>query len=137
MSLNLLFRNSLLAKCNGCKFRVFSLQSNIAQVNCISILLQDEQIVKNYLDFLKWEVFNKTRNNFPPARPVKLNLDSVKRSNIYQILKRFPKGGNMHLHHSTYSLCIELSILRGGSRYFHKFFFYSDFKTILLKNTEA
>ncbi|CAC5402467.1 CECR1 [Mytilus coruscus] len=61
---------------------------------------ENEQIVYSYLEYLKWEEFSRTRDDFPPARPVKLHIADIKQSKIYKLLKKFPKGGNMHLHHN-------------------------------------
>ncbi|XP_062566443.1 adenosine deaminase 2-like [Saccostrea cucullata] len=61
---------------------------------------ENEQIAQNYLEYLKWVEFVKTKDNFPPSRPMKNNLADVKASSIYRLLKKFPKGGNMHLHHN-------------------------------------
>eukprot|EP00105_Crassostrea_gigas_P041291 XP_019925439.1 PREDICTED: uncharacterized protein LOC105334635 [Crassostrea gigas] len=61
---------------------------------------EDEQIVQNYLEYLKWMEFQKTKDDFYPARPIKLHLSDIKASEIYRVLKKFPKGGNLHLHHN-------------------------------------
>lgn len=57
-----------------------------------------ETIVDNYLEYLKWAEFNTTKDAFPPSRPIELVLDQIKASKVYKILKKFPKGGNLHLH---------------------------------------
>ena len=67
-------------------------------------LFQDEVIVDNYMDYLKWEEFEETRENFPPARPIQDVMTQIKGSEVYRVLKQFPKGGNMHLHMSM--LCV-------------------------------
>lgn len=72
-------------------------------------MLQNETIVDNYLEYLKWEEFQATRDAFPPARPIQDVLQQIKVSKVYEVLKKFPKGGNMHLHQSKY-----LSILLGS-----------------------
>lgn len=64
------------------------------------VLSEDEKIVGNYLEFLKWKEFEATRDNFLPSRPIKRVLPSIKKSNMYKVLKKLPKGGNMHLHHN-------------------------------------
>nr|XP_011449339.2 adenosine deaminase AGSA isoform X1 [Crassostrea gigas]XP_034314737.1 adenosine deaminase AGSA isoform X2 [Crassostrea gigas] len=61
---------------------------------------ENEQIVQNYLEYLKWMEFQKTKDDFYPARPIKLHLSDIKASEIYRVLKKFPKGGNLHLHHN-------------------------------------
>ena len=63
---------------------------------------QDETIVENYFEYLKWLEFKATRDAFPPARPVQDYLQQIKKSEVYKILKKFPKGGNMHVHQSMY-----------------------------------
>ncbi|CAC5390082.1 unnamed protein product [Mytilus coruscus] len=64
------------------------------------VYTEDEQIVYSYLEYLKWKEFERTRNDFPPARPLKLHIDDIKMSEVYMLLKKFPKGGNIHLHHN-------------------------------------
>lgn len=64
------------------------------------VYTENEQIVYNYLEYLKWKEFQRTRNDFPPARPLKLHIDDIKMSEVYKLLKKFPKGGNIHLHHN-------------------------------------
>jgi hypothetical protein len=65
------------------------------------VLFQDEQIVNSYLEYLKWTEFKATRASFPPSQPLERVLTQVKQSKVYSVLKRFPKGGNMHLHQGT------------------------------------
>lgn len=61
-------------------------------------LTENETIVDNYLEYLKWKEFQATRDAFPPARPIQNVLQEIKSSKVYEVLKKFPKGGNMHLH---------------------------------------
>lgn len=65
---------------------------------------QDEKIVDNYLEFLKWKEFNNTQDNFLPSRPIEDVLEDIKTSDVFRILKTLPKGGNMHLHQSKQCL---------------------------------
>ncbi|XP_052769350.1 adenosine deaminase AGSA-like [Mya arenaria] len=62
------------------------------------VLSKDENIVKDYLDFLKRQEFERTRHDFPPSRPIELVLPTIRTSKVYSVLKKLPKGGNMHIH---------------------------------------
>ncbi|WAR17117.1 AGSA-like protein [Mya arenaria] len=62
------------------------------------LLTHDEKIVDNYLGFLKRQEFERTRHDFPPSRPIELVLPTIRESKVYSVLKKLPKGGNMHLH---------------------------------------
>ena len=53
-----------------------------------------------YLEYLKWQEFENTRGNFLPSKPIEKVVDQIKQSNVYRVLKKLPKGGNMHLHQS-------------------------------------
>ena len=56
--------------------------------------------MNNYLSYLKWKEFEATKGYFLPAKPIERVLDKIKQSNVYSVLKKLPKGGNMHLHQS-------------------------------------
>lgn len=53
-----------------------------------------------YLTYLKWKEFEATKSNFLPAKPIEKVVDKIKQSEVYTVLKKLPKGGNMHLHQS-------------------------------------
>ncbi|KAK3086871.1 hypothetical protein FSP39_024690 [Pinctada imbricata] len=63
-------------------------------------LSHDERIVNSYLEYLKIKEFDRTRNDFPPARPITKHLAEIQNTDVYRVLKRLPKGGNLHLHHN-------------------------------------
>ncbi|KAK3577097.1 hypothetical protein CHS0354_037127 [Potamilus streckersoni] len=63
-------------------------------------LNEDEEIVNNYMTYLKWQEFQKTREAFIPSRPIQDYMDQIQASKVYEVLKKFPKGGNLHLHHN-------------------------------------
>ena len=56
--------------------------------------------MNTYLEYLKWQEFEATRGYFLPAKPIEKVLDKIKQSDVYRVLKKLPKGGNMHLHQS-------------------------------------
>ncbi|XP_052765532.1 adenosine deaminase AGSA-like isoform X1 [Mya arenaria] len=62
------------------------------------VLTNDEIIADNYLGFLKRQELERTRHDFPPSRPIELVLPTIRASKVYAVLKKLPKGGNMHLH---------------------------------------
>ena len=55
-------------------------------------------MVNNYLGYLKWEEFEKTYPVFPPSRPIEQQLNHILSSEVYRVLKKLPKGGDMHVH---------------------------------------
>ncbi|XP_013401030.1 adenosine deaminase 2 [Lingula anatina] len=61
-------------------------------------LTDDEKIVDNYLEYLKWQEFMATKDRFPPSVGLESVLDHIVNSKVFKTLKTFPKGGNMHLH---------------------------------------
>ena len=74
--------------------------SSIWQIECF-VRFQDEQIVDRYLDHLKWQEFQATKQSgFPPARPIEETFGHILNSTVFRILKMLPKGGNMHTHES-------------------------------------
>ena len=56
--------------------------------------------MNDYLTYLKWEEFEATKGYFLPAKPIERVVDKIKHSKVYSVLKKLPKGGNMHLHQS-------------------------------------
>jgi len=74
------------------------LQTTYVQ-SIIQYFFQDEEIVKNYLQHLKRNEYERTKDKFLPAQPIRNVLDQIKASKVYTVLKKLPKGGNMHLHH--------------------------------------
>ncbi|XP_013410098.1 adenosine deaminase 2-A [Lingula anatina] len=61
-------------------------------------LTADEKIVDNYLEYLKWQEFIATEDKFLPSVGLEGVLDDIVNSKVFKTLKKFPKGGNMHLH---------------------------------------
>ncbi|KAK3592689.1 hypothetical protein CHS0354_037825 [Potamilus streckersoni] len=81
-------------------------------------LNEDEEIVNNYLTYLKWQEFQNTRAAFIPSRPIQDYLNQIKASKVYEVLKKFPKGGSLHLHHNhVVSKSIILDIIINSSLY--------------------
>ena len=64
-------------------------------------LFQDEELVNQYLGYLKWLEFNRTKPAVHPSRPVQEVLSDVVKSDLYEALRTMPKGGNMHIHEGT------------------------------------
>ena len=57
--------------------------------------------MRNYLTYLKWKEFEATKDYFLPAKPIEKVVYKIKQSKVYSVLKKLPKGGNMHLHQSN------------------------------------
>jgi len=67
----------------------------------VVLLMQSEQTVDHYLQYLKWREFIATKKSgFPPSRPIEEKLDYITSTEIYEALVKLPKGGNMHSHES-------------------------------------
>ena len=62
--------------------------------------VQDEKIVADYLQHLKWQEFQRTKNDFLPFLPIETILPNITSSYLYSVLRKLPKGGNMHTHES-------------------------------------
>jgi hypothetical protein len=58
----------------------------------IQYIFQDEEIVKNYLQHLKRNEYERTKDKFLPAQPIRNVLDQIKASKVYTVLKKLPKG---------------------------------------------
>ena len=64
-------------------------------------MLQDEQIVDHFLQYLRWKEFEASKSgDFPPMRPIEDVLPTIVASELFHHLKTLPKGGNMHSHES-------------------------------------
>ncbi|KAK3606695.1 hypothetical protein CHS0354_004672 [Potamilus streckersoni] len=86
-------------------------------------LNEDEEIVNDYLEYLKWQEFQKTRDAFIPSRPVQDYLAQIQTSEVFKVLKKFPKGGSLHLHHyHVVSKSILLDIIINSSIYDNLYF---------------
>jgi hypothetical protein len=56
-----------------------------------------------------YPIYERTKDKFLPAQPIRNVLDQIKASKVYTVLKKLPKGGNMHLHHGMIEIKIVLS----------------------------
>ncbi|CAH1784022.1 unnamed protein product [Owenia fusiformis] len=63
-----------------------------------SSLNEDETIVNHYMQFLKWQEYNYTRDTFVPLRPIEETYHHIIKTKLFATLKKLPKGGNMHIH---------------------------------------
>ena len=60
---------------------------------------KDERIADQYLAYLKWREFKNTVDlDFPPLKPIEKVLNRIVKSELYQALTDFPKGGILHSH---------------------------------------
>ena len=51
------------------------------------------------MGFLKWKEFLRTRETgLPASMPMEKHLEAVEASEVYQVLYKLPKGGNLHSH---------------------------------------
>jgi hypothetical protein len=57
-----------------------------------------ETVVGIYFEKLKNVEFQETWRKFIPSKPIEKQLEAMKRRKIYELLKKVPKGGNLHLH---------------------------------------
>ncbi|KAK3592680.1 hypothetical protein CHS0354_037817 [Potamilus streckersoni] len=90
-------------------------------------LSEDEEIVNSYLAYLKWREFQSTKASFIPSRPIQEYLAEIQSSKVYEVLKKFPKGGSLHLHHNhVVSKSILLDIILSSSLYDNLYFKTSD-----------
>ena len=77
-------------------------------------------IVDHYLRYLKWKEYKRTAPVFLPSRPIEETLENITTSYLYKVLKRLPKGGDIHTHEGMikycllYILCHALSIFSQG-----------------------
>ena len=55
-------------------------------------------VVDHYLRYLKWKEYKRTAPVFLPSRPIEETLENITTSYLYKVLKRLPKGGDMHTH---------------------------------------
>lgn len=64
------------------------------------VLDSDEVIVQHYLDYLiRTETVRfQNMNKFPPAHFFNTVKDLIEKSPLYTLLRKMPKGGNLHLH---------------------------------------
>lgn len=58
-----------------------------------------ELTVNLFLQRLKTTEFQATSKYFYPSRPIESELEKIKDRELYQILWRLPKGGNLHMHY--------------------------------------
>ncbi|KAL5012098.1 hypothetical protein ScPMuIL_010649 [Solemya velum] len=80
----------------------------------------DEEIVNAYMNYLKWEEFQRTRGRFLPAQPIQRVLKNITQSKVFDVLRKLPKGGNMHLHHNhVVSKEIMMDLIIGSDDYDH------------------
>ncbi|CAF1347994.1 unnamed protein product [Rotaria sordida] len=63
-------------------------------------LNKKEVIVNFYLEWIRTNEFIRTRTYFYPARPIETEIENITNNPLYQLLKLFPKGGNLHIHES-------------------------------------
>jgi hypothetical protein len=59
---------------------------------------EKEQVVGIYFEKLKYAEFNETRKRFSPSKPIEKELKVIQKRKLYDVLKKVPKGGNLHLH---------------------------------------
>jgi len=61
-------------------------------------LNEKEKLVSIYFEKLKQSEFDKTRKRFSPSKPIEKELEVIQQRKLYDLLKKLPKGGNLHLH---------------------------------------
>jgi len=63
-------------------------------------LNEDEQVVSHYMQYMKWTQFKQTVNNsgFYTIRPIMEVLPEIVASDLYNVIRQLPKGGNLHSH---------------------------------------
>ncbi|KAK2148037.1 hypothetical protein LSH36_519g01009 [Paralvinella palmiformis] len=76
--------------------RSASIWSRLARCGVFTL---QEEIVDRYLQYKKYEHFLEVKDSgFPPQRPIQEVLDIIQSSDVYRLLEKLPKGGNMHTH---------------------------------------
>jgi adenosine deaminase CECR1 len=63
-----------------------------------NLLTPKENLVSLYMEKMKVDEFRTTNKYFYPARPIETEMDVITQRPIYQLLKKIPKGGNIHMH---------------------------------------
>jgi adenosine deaminase-related growth factor len=59
-----------------------------------------ERIVNLYFEREKNLEFEHTKKSFYPSRPIENVIENILKNPLYELLKSFPKGGNLHVHES-------------------------------------
>ncbi|ELU04955.1 hypothetical protein CAPTEDRAFT_218760 [Capitella teleta] len=74
-------------------------EAEVIYQNKDTSLNKEEAVVDHYLNYQKWVEFDSRRySGFPSMRPLDEELDNIKNSEVYRLLKSFPKGGILHSH---------------------------------------
>ena len=74
----------------------------------------------DYLQFLKWEEFMRTKHDFLPFLPIQDVMTNITSSYLYSVLKKLPKGGNMHTHESEFdNVLVHVYIIQHHSTELH------------------
>jgi adenosine deaminase CECR1 len=61
-------------------------------------LTYKENIVSFYMQTMKLSEFKSTNKYFYPSRPIESELEKIVQRDLYKLLWRLPKGGNLHIH---------------------------------------
>lgn len=63
-----------------------------------NLLSEKENLVNLYFEKQKIDEFRNTSTYFYPSRPLESELDQIVNRTLYKLLKKLPKGGNLHMH---------------------------------------